>query len=303
MEITSHGGFISILDIHFGKKCSIRLDDVDQAIIEKLEQVLKICINDNIQVVLTAGDIFDGVNISRSALFKAWEIFNKFKTSGITVFAIFGNHDEFRGNVNFRHETPLDFLIKTQVVTKYPEELIICTDNKNYSITGFDYYEELKPCNQSDYESVMIAHLFYNNAFMGGSHNLEDEDLKKLGYHNVVLGHDHSKYKNVVTKDGINIYRFGSLARVSTTQSELEREIGVMKFDEIGNRKFIPLKVRDLKDIAKIETTKVEIKVNDYSEIIKEIQNDNSSLDKDIVIDRVNEIKEEKIKKIIFDNL
>lgn len=93
MEIVSHGGFIAVLDIHFGKKCSIRLDDIDQTLIEKLEQILKICINDNIQVLLTAGDIFDGINISRSALFKAWEIFDKFKKAGITVFVLFGNHD------------------------------------------------------------------------------------------------------------------------------------------------------------------------------------------------------------------
>lgn len=137
---------------------------------------------------------------------------------------------------------------------------------------------------------------------MGGSHNLEDEDLKKLGYHSVILGHDHSRYKNVVTKDGVNIYRFGSLARVSTTASELEREIGVMKFNHIGEREFIPLKIKALKDITKIETKKSDIKVGNYSEVIKEIQCDDFLIEKDIVMERIDGLEEE-IKKIIYNNL
>lgn len=302
ISLRSENGFVILLDIHLGKKCGIRIDDVDSAIIDKLHQILDYCIANNIKTVLTAGDIFDGVNVSRTALFQAWNIFNEFKKNDIQVFVIFGNHDLYRGNYNLSEETPLYFLIQTEVVSLYPLSLVVENGIDSYNISAFCYHEEIKE-NTSEYKnSVLIAHTFYDNEFMGKGHNLTKERIKELNYQKIILGHDHSKYNDVILDNDCKIFRFGSLARVSTTPGELSRELGFMHFN-YKTEKFIKLRTRKLEDIAKAETKKTKEVVVDYTEIIEEIQHSSEELkEDDIVLKRINSIDNEKVKKIILEN-
>lgn len=303
LVVNSKNGFAVLLDIHLGKKCGIRVDDVDTAIIEKLSQILVYCIDNNIKAVLTAGDIFDGVNVSRTALFQAWNIFNQFRENKIDVFVIFGNHDLYRGNYNISQETPLYFLIQTGVVQLYPELLIIQNGDEEYNIKAFSYHEEITTNTENFKNSVLIAHTFYENEFMGKGHNLSKEKVKELKYDKVILGHDHSKYNDVKLDNGCKVFRFGSLARVSTTPGELSREIGFMHFD-YKEEKFVKLLTRDLKDIAKAETKKAKEITVDYTEIIEEIQQSSSDFkEEDVVIKKVNSITNDKVRKIILNNL
>ncbi|MGL4865260.1 MULTISPECIES: metallophosphoesterase [Bacteria] len=303
LVVNSENGFVVFLDVHFGKKCGIRIDDVDLAIIEKLKQILLYCIENKISVVLTAGDIFDGVNVSRTALFQSWQIFNEFKKNNIDVFVIFGNHDLYRGNYNISQETPLYFLIQTGVVKLYPKLLTIQNTESEYNVSAFSYHEEIEENKIEQKNSVLIAHTFYDNEFMGKGHNLTKEDVIKLKYHKVILGHDHSRYNDIEFDNGYKVFRFGSLARVSTTPGELSREIGFMHFN-YNSEVFVSLVTRNLEEIAKAETKKVKEITVDYTEIIDEIQK--SSIDikeDDIVLKKVNSINNEFVKKIILENI
>ena len=303
LVVNSENGFVAFLDVHFGKKCGIRVDDVDLAIIDKLKQILLYCIENNIKAVLTAGDIFDGVNVSRTALFQSWQIFNEFKKNKIEVFVIFGNHDLYRGNYNISQETPLYFLIQTGVVKLYPKLLTIQNGQSEYNISAFSYHEEIKENELIDKNSVLIAHTFYDNEFMGKGHNLTKEDIIRLKYDKVILGHDHSRYNDVKLENGYKLFRFGSLARVSTTPGELSREIGFMHFN-YNSEFFVRLITRNLEEIAKAETKKVKEVTVDYTEIIEEIQKSSEDIkEDDLILKKVNSIDNEFVKKIILENI
>ena len=303
LVVNSENGFVAFLDVHFGKKCGIRVDDVDLAIIDKLKQILLYCIENNIKAVLTAGDIFDGVNVSRTALFQSWQIFNEFKKNKIEVFVIFGNHDLYRGNYNISQETPLYFLIQTGVVKLYPKLLTIQNGQSEYNISAFSYHEEIKENELGYKNSVLIAHTFYDNEFMGKGHNLTKEDIIRLKYDKVILGHDHSRYNDVKLENRYKIFRFGSLARVSTTPGELSREIGFMHFN-YNSEFFVRLNTRNLEEIAKAETKKVKEVTVDYTEIIEEIQKSSEDIkEDDLILKKVNSIDNEFVKKIILENI
>lgn len=303
LVVNSENGFVAFLDVHFGKKCGIRVDDVDLAIIDKLKQILLYCIENNIKAVLTAGDIFDGVNVSRTALFQSWQIFNEFKKNKIEVFVIFGNHDLYRGNYNISQETPLYFLIQTGVVKLYPKLLTIQNGQSEYNISAFSYHEEIKENELGYKNSVLIAHTFYDNEFMGKGHNLTKEDIIRLKYDKVILGHDHSRYNDVKLENGYKLFRFGSLARVSTTPGELSREIGFMHFN-YNSEFFVRLITRNLEEIAKAETKKVKEVTVDYTEIIEEIQKSSEDIkEDDLILKKVNSIDNEFVKKIILENI
>lgn len=303
LVVNSENGFVVFLDVHFGKKCGIRVDDVDLAIIDKLKQILLYCIENNIKAVLTAGDIFDGVNVSRTALFQSWQIFNEFKKNRIEVFVIFGNHDLYRGNYNISQETPLYFLIQTGVVKLYPKLLTVQNGQSEYNISAFSYHEEIKENELGYKNSVLIAHTFYDNEFMGKGHNLTKEDIIRLKYDKVILGHDHSRYNDVKLENGYKLFRFGSLARVSTTPGELSREIGFMHFN-YDSEFFVGLITRKLEEIAKAETKKAKEITVDYTEIIDEIQKSSADIkEDDLILKKVNSINNEFVKKIILENI
>lgn len=304
MEIVKDNGFIALLDIHMGKKCGIRLDNIDEAIVDKLNQVLQMCLEKNYRTVLTAGDIFDGVNIQRPAFLNVWKAFNKFRRLGITVYVLWGNHDMYRGNPELKNETPLQVLIETEVVKEYPKDYLRITNGKeSIDVKAFDYYDEITPYTGDLENSMLIAHTFYENEFMGGKdHNLTASDIDRLGYKTVVLGHDHSYYPPVTTKGNNTIFRFGSLTRVSTTPGELQRRIRVMDFHLDGSYHMEELEVKKLEDIAKAETQKLEVKSIDYSSIVKEIQSSNVE-NEDNVLVLINKVENENIKKIILENI
>ena len=70
-------GFVVILDIHFGKKCNIRLDNTEDAIKDKIDQVITYCVDNDVKVMFIAGDIFDNCSVDRKTFMKAYNIFKK----------------------------------------------------------------------------------------------------------------------------------------------------------------------------------------------------------------------------------
>lgn len=304
MELKSENGFVAVLDIHFGKKCGIRLDNIDEALVDKLKQIKDYCLENQVKVVLTAGDIFDGVKITWSSLTSIYKIFKEFYKEGIKVFVFWGNHDENRGNIKRRMETPLNFLVETELLCKYPDKLFSIANETSepFHVRGFNYYDEIEPLpvGSRELNTVLVAHTFFQNEFMGGKHNIEEESLKELGYKHNILGHDHSAYPTW-EKNSQSVYRFGSLGRVSSTKSELEREVGFMHFD-YREAKFVPLEVRELKDIVVAKTLKAdkkeETEVN-YEELIKSISS-KQELEEDTIMPVIQKINDKDIKKIIM---
>lgn len=305
-------GFAVILDIHFGKKCNIRLDNTEDIIEDKINQIISYCKDNNIKVVFIAGDIFDNCSINRKEFVRAYNILKKFKDNDIELITIYGNHDEYRYNPDFRKETPLNDLVNMGIIKllngddKYD---IFTEDNVNYSIYGFPYVETEKLKNkrihftkrQNSYQ-VIIGHTFYDNEFMGGENNVTENDLESINCDYLILGHDHSYYEpeRVFNTD---VFRFGSLVRGTSSTNDLQRKVKFMHFYGDGEWKEIALDVKDLKEVTTAKATVKEDKV-DFNELIEEIKIvETNGEEKDTIMETINNLENEKVKEIIRRNI
>lgn len=295
-------GYLFLLDIHFGKKCNFRIDDIDETIKYKMDYVLRYALEHNIKNIFIAGDIYENSSINRKSFMNSIKIFNRFKENGINVYSIFGNHDEYRYNLEYRDYTPLSDLISLNLV-KHLNEFI--DEKENVYIKGFDYiskdlisYIGSKKNNKNKkYTEIVVAHSFYNNELMGGKeHNITDEILEHNSIDYIVLGHDHTKYKDVKVNN-TTILRCGSLVRDNTTKNSLER---IPSFYHFCNNNFEEIQIPNCNVLKDIVKAKVEVKkeVISYKEMIEEI-NTSATDDTDDVLDLIDNIENEDVKRII----
>lgn len=300
-------GFVSVLDLHFGKKCSTRIDNFDEALEDKLNQIFKYCKDNSVNAVIFAGDIFDNNSIDRKSLLKAFKIFKQFNDNGISCFTIWGNHDEYRYNENFRENTPLYFLMQLDVMHNLFDLKIYKNEKLVYKIKGFDYLDDsIKEYVATQHQKanekiVAIGHTFYENSFMGGEHNLTEEMVKKGNVDILILGHDHSKYSNV-TVGTTKIYRFGSLVRDNSNENNMHRIPCFIHFNgDVANE--VTLNCKELKDliIAKVSAAK-EVEI-DYKELIEEIKITEEEEKEDTIMEAINQLENTKIQEIIRRNL
>ncbi len=89
-------------DWHIGKRLMTRLRLDEQE--EVLEEILSICNNNNIDIVLVAGDVFDTYLPPADAEDLFFKMITKFAENGRAVVIISGNHDD---NVRLSASTPL----------------------------------------------------------------------------------------------------------------------------------------------------------------------------------------------------
>lgn len=297
--------FIFLLDIHFGKKCTIRLDDIDLVLEDKFEQILNYCLINDVKKIFIAGDVFDGVNVSMQTLIKATNIFKNFKDNGVEVYSIWGNHDEYRGNPDFRSKTPF-YLLKQMDLIKPFQEIEL----DDYIIYGYDYYDialyDMLENNKEyiktkDKKIIVLAHSFYDNEFMGGKYNVKKEWLEKgslIDY--IILGHDHSEYDDV-TIGNTKILRFGSLTRVTSSVGDINRIPKFVVFDNEGYKK-INIKCNELKEVLSSEVinkknieVRYETIIEEINKISKEKENEKTS-----ILEEIKNIENEEVKNIIL---
>lgn len=309
--IIQSNGFMSILDIHFGKKCNNRLDDIEKTLKNKFEQILLKCIEEEIKVIIIAGDIFENCSIDRKTFMLAYEIFKQFKDHNIQIFTIYGNHDEYRYNKTFRELTPLNDLVKLEVIQTMDSKCIITENNgvQEYGITGFDYLDTNKLkfflkvlAKDKERKTVVVGHCFYENDFMGGEFNLTKEEINNCNLDYLILGHDHSRYnKELCNKT--NIFRNGSLIRDSSSKNDTERIPSVLIFKKKNNSYSVEeymLKCEKLQSIISTKNivNKEQNKIN-FKEMVESIKIDKETKEKDLVLEAINNLENEKIKETI----
>lgn len=306
--IIKSNGFISILDIHFGKKCNNRLDNIDETIINKFSQIFSECVERDIKAIFIAGDIFENCSVDRKTLMLAYKIFNKFKNHGIQVFTIYGNHDEYRYNKDFRHLTPLKDLVDLGVISLMSDEKIQIENNGvvEYSIKGFDYLDtdKLKEYLKKDIietkiRTIAIGHCFYENEFMGGKENITKEEVQNSNIDYLILGHDHSHYSEELCGK-THIFRNGSVIRDSSSKNDMERTPSILIFKKDNKVKEYMLKCEELKNVISTKNivNKEQNKI-DFKEMIEAIKIDNETKEIDLISEAINNLENEDVKNTI----
>lgn len=185
-----------------------RKDSFPTAILNKLQYLSCVASTYKCDTFMLLGDVFDSPVTSLPYLAEVIDTFKHIKEKGITVYTIVGNHDIKNNRMDSLAQTALGILIATGYVKLAPRELVI--DDTVFKC--YNYPEEVEPKSTDKYE-VCVAHLYYE--FNLAHDSLQADDLKRLGYDAMVLGHYHTPC-DTETIHCTKLYRPGSLSRCTS---------------------------------------------------------------------------------------
>lgn len=245
-------------DIHADSTSpSSRIDDIQETLSKKLNDMLTKCISYKVKYLFFEGDIFNKIQCTHECVNRLGEDLLKFKSKGIGLFTILGNHDIVRNNLDNMVKAPIQTLFNFGVLTHISlnKRVVI---NRDILITPVDYTEYPTIADNRFKVNILLAHMFYNQSELMGDerHNLSREVMGSLGYTVAFLGHDHEEYP--VDKTGKTyVVRSGSLLRGTSHSYNFTRK-----------PKFVV--VTDIYNICEDTLKGVELEHADYSKIASE---------------------------------
>lgn len=228
-------------DTHIrGNNPKNRKDDFIETLRNKLNEVVHISIDRDVDYILHGGDLFDRPDISIAVVSEFSLILKKFKAP---IYIVSGNHDIFGHNQKTINRTMLGLLSSLNLVNLVDENPIILEkDNIKVQLTANPYsfnmedeaykykYKVLKKNENVDYMIHMVHGFLLDKPFIKGiPHTLISEISDTLA--DITLaGHYHFGFKtvNIDNKYFINP---GSLVRISNSLEEIKRRPKVILID------------------------------------------------------------------------
>lgn len=266
-------------DTHFSPKQPIsRKDNYPETLLNKLDNLLELCKDNNIEDVIFLGDLINANQMTMEYFIILFKHFMEFKKNNIRLHSIIGNHDVQHGNEEFLDKSPLTILFKSGLFS-----------NKDFTVdnclfTMMNYYESVNTIEPAtnDYTNILIGHYFYLNGFNDINHTLSPEECKNLGYNFYFLGHDHTPYEPLKINN-YEVHRPGSFSRATSETCQVSRDnIQVCIFDTdslLVTYKNIP-NVLSSKDIYK--ESKLISKLIDKDEVDTTLSEDINNLINDL---------------------
>ncbi|TGD24326.1 DNA repair exonuclease [Companilactobacillus suantsaicola] len=105
---------------------------------EAAKKIFQTAIDEMVDFVILAGDIFDDTDSSLKAQMFLKAQFEELKQAGIKVFMIYGNHDYYRNNFSVVNFPDNVFVFGATPETK----VLTARDGKTVGITGFSYTQQ-----------------------------------------------------------------------------------------------------------------------------------------------------------------
>lgn len=217
-------------DLHL--KCTSpvsRQDCYPIAILNKVEYLSSIAKLYKCDTFILLGDVFDSPITSLPYLALVINTFKKVHDMGIKVYTIVGNHDIKNNRMDSLQTTALGILISTGYVNLAPKRLLI--DSTEFNC--FSYPEKIEMSQKSDYYSVCVAHRYYD--FNLADESLYEDDIKKLNYDSMILGHYHAPCDTEIVGKTI-LYRPGSLSRGTSEPYNKTRTPRALLFNCINHK-------------------------------------------------------------------
>lgn len=182
-----------------------RCDDYPIAILRKLEYLANSIDVSKCDKFVILGDVFDSPITTLPYLATVINTFKKISDKGITSYTIVGNHDIKNNRMDSLQSTALGILLSTGYLKLAPAELTV----ENTTFRFYNYPESIEAKKSYSYE-VCVAHRYYEFGLAWDS--LTKEDVEKLNYDAMILGHLHNPCDNLIVNN-TTIYRPGSLSR------------------------------------------------------------------------------------------
>ena len=150
-------------DTHFSPKQPVsRKDNYPETLLNKLDNLLELCKDNNVEDVIFLGDLINANQMTMEYFIILFKHFMEFKKNNIRLHSIIGNHDVQHGNKDFLDKSPILLLFKSNLFNN--SNFVI--GNKVFTLQNFyNTTDTIEPVND-DKVNILIGHYFYLNGLM-----------------------------------------------------------------------------------------------------------------------------------------
>lgn len=207
-----------LIDPHITDRHRCRCDNFLETALNKLDFVAS-----NNDYVIICGDLFHTNTNSHFIFNKVYELFTKHKGK---FFAIPGNHDLLHNNIGMLNKTTLGSLALTGALNLQFDKFKI--DNVEFQVSLVIKDMNKIPVDETN-SKILIGH---NYLELEGSpkESFTRDEIRKLNYKLVFLGHEHKPYDEEYLGNS-TLIRMGSLTRIDTQPYNKERGIFYYQLD------------------------------------------------------------------------
>jgi DNA repair exonuclease SbcCD nuclease subunit len=206
-------------DPHISTGFRGRADDYLKTVLRKIEDIAK----ENDKVIFL-GDLFDTSALPIYVFNETYKVFKRYPDKFHTIL---GNHDTFHRNLKALNKTTIGSLNLTSVLQIHVKPFDI--DNVTFvPVLVDDDIEKIDKATPEKKE-ILLGHKYFE-LFVCPEESFERDQLERLNYDLVFLGHDHVPYEPLIIGN-TTLYRPGSLTRTTTDLYNKDRKIRYYQLD------------------------------------------------------------------------
>lgn len=247
--------FLFLTDSHIKSNCpENRKDNYHQTVVNKLNEIVSISKEENVDYILHGGDWYDRPYFDKPLSDEIAEIIKNFEKP---VYAIYGNHDIYGASPMTLKGTMLGVLKEKNLVRLISNDEIIFLkeDGLTVQLTGKSYkygmdlvqnreqYYIVEKDEKADYAIHMVHGMLINRPFPLGIPFTLINEITETGADITLSGHYHSGY-GIINMGNRCFANPGSIVRIINYRSELSRipKIIIIDIKEAINIRQIELK-------------------------------------------------------------
>lgn len=236
-----------------------RLDDFVHTLENKLQEIVSIIEEEEIDYVIHGGDLFDRPDTSVSIVSRFSNILKLIK---VPVYIVSGNHDIFGHNPNTINRSMLGLLNSLDFLQILDgNKITLLKDKVKVQLTGQPYtYDIDDSINRNNYMlknvdpsydySIHVVHgMLLDRSFIKGIPFTLVDDIKETEADITLTGHYHAGFKTIIHDDKYFINP-GSIVRITNSIAEINR---IPRVAIINLNEGIQIKYRELKSAQKGE--------------------------------------------------
>ena len=260
-------------DLHFDtpfKELSKEVSDTSKnELLEVFKKIIDLAIEENIEVLLIAGDVFDNLTVNKNTLFFISDQVKRIKN--IKVFISPGNHDpynekSFYSMINWPENV---YIFKGDMEFKEVKELNLVVWGAGFR-NNYENESLLKSINVDNNKiNIMLLHGEITSTGSKNEYNpIYINDIYKSNIDYIALGHRH-KFSGIL-KEGMTTYAYSGCPQGRGFDEEGEKGVIIGEVYKGGtNLKFFPVYKR------KYVTKEIDITdTNNYDEVVFKVLSD-----------------------------
>lgn len=233
--------FLYFTDSHIrGTNPKSRKDNFLETSKAKLEEVLEITRDREVDYVLHGGDFFDRPDVSISVINDLADVLNAFE---VPIYIISGNHDIYGHNPKTLHRTVLGLLDSLGIlkIINY-QDLILEKDGVTVQVTGTPYVYDIDRRGRedmyvldhvdprADYAIHLVHGFLMDKKFLDEVPHTLISEIKHTKADLTISGHYHNGFKTQEI-EGKLFTNPGAIVRVSNSMIEMKRRPKVLIID------------------------------------------------------------------------